>query len=344
MFGPRIFGRFKIAAGQNSAKTIWSRLPKSATLDDGNQSLRRETKGKKTVNRALWLMIGLGFAGVFLESPVSEGPRTAAAQESGSAERPRPFSLPIPFRLPHAESGSGERTGPNGPLPFDPFPSESGSTERPGRILPQEPGPNGQGGPQARGPSVTPPRRKSSPGFSAPPSGNDTPLVIQSEASSLDLITAAVILVAGFLFVGWLLFRLGMFNPYAASLWPKRLELCIEIALRIDDFLTAAREGNFEKCQMSLDALNHLNGRRSILLSNRINAAVNQFIRYAVDAKVSKDDEDYQKNLNRQYERVIEALRVGTRQEELSLDVLESLTKAQGSHRRLRDDAKQEET
>ena len=151
-----------------------------------------------------------------------------------------------------------------------------------------------------------------------------------------------VLFVAGSFLVGWLLFRLGLFNPYTAAIWPKRLELCIEIALRMDDFLTASREENFEKCQMSLDALNHLNGRRSILLSNQINAAVNQFIRHAVDAKASKEDDAYQKNLNRQYERVIEALRVGTRQDELSLEVLQSLTKAQGPHRRLRDTSSEE--
>jgi hypothetical protein len=105
----------------------------------------------------------------------------------------------------------------------------------------------------------------------------------------------------------------------------------------MDDFMTAYGEENFNKCQMSLDALNHLNGRRSILLSNEINAAVNKFVEQAVHAKVSSANEAFQVNLSRQYEIVIEALRVGTRQEELTLEVLRSLTKAQGPHRRLKE-------
>jgi hypothetical protein len=106
--------------------------------------------------------------------------------------------------------------------------------------------------------------------------------------------------------------------------------------------MTACREQNFNKCQMSLDALNHLNGRRSILLSNEINAAVNKFVELAISAKVSQEDEAFQKEFNRQYERVIESLRVGTRQEELTLEVLLSLTKAQGSHRVLKETASEE--
>jgi hypothetical protein len=105
----------------------------------------------------------------------------------------------------------------------------------------------------------------------------------------------------------------------------------------MDDFMTAFGEENYNKCQMSLDALNHLNGRRSILLSNEINAAVNKFVEQAVNAKVSSANEAFQVNLSRQYEIVIEALRVGTRQEELTLEVLRSLTKAQGPHRRLKE-------
>jgi hypothetical protein len=159
---------------------------------------------------------------------------------------------------------------------------------------------------------------------------------------SPDLIAPVLIFLVGLFLVSWSLFRLGVMNPFAATLWPKRLELCIEIALRMDDFMTACREQNFNKCQMSLDALNHLNGRRSILLSNEINAAVNKFVELAISAKVSQEDEAFQKEFNRQYERVIESLRVGTRQEELTLEVLHSLTKAQGSHRVLKETASEE--
>ncbi len=318
------------------------------------------------MSRAVWLMIGWGIASGLCGFAGTAGVPTAFAQESGSAERPRPLPLPnflpppraesgsaerprrnpLPNFLPppRAESGSSERPGPNIPLPFDPFPAESGSQERSEPILPDGPNSLEPGHPEQPGPSVTPPSpagpQKTTP--EAPPR-QEEPIRVTAEAENSNLIPAAVIFVVGLFLVGWLLFRMGMFNPYAASLWPKRLELCIEVALRMDDFLTASREENFEKCQMSLDALNHLNGRRSILLSNQINAAVNEFIRHAVDAKVSKEDEDYQKNLNRQYEKVIEALRVGTRQEELSLAVLQSLTKAQGPHRRLRDDSTEDD-
>ncbi|MCA9072944.1 MAG: hypothetical protein KDA84_28670, partial [Planctomycetaceae bacterium] len=156
-------------------------------------------------------------------------------------------------------------------------------------------------------------------------------------AISPNLILPAILLIVGFFFASWALFRMGLFNPYTANIWPKRLELCLEIALRTDDFMTAFHEGNFSKCQMALDALNHLNGRRSIILSNEINAAVNRFVEQAVDSKISQNEDAFQNELSRRYEVVIEALRTGTRQEGLSLEVLRSLTKAQGPHRKLRE-------
>lgn len=239
------------------------------------------------------------------------GHPAAFAQEAGSAERDDPVFQPR--EIPPEESGSQERPG-RAILPGTQRPGSAGDKTP---IVPDgtQPAPTGQAD------SASPDRR---------PTAQEAPRLSP-------WIVPILVFLAGLFLVGWLLFRMGLFNPYTATLWPKRLELCIEIALRMDDFMTALGEENYGKCQMSLDALNHLNGRRSILLSNEINAAVNKFAELAVNAKVSKANEAFQINLNRQYEIVIEALRVGTRQEELSLEVLRSLTKAQGPHRRLKE-------
>ena len=287
----------------------------------------------------LTLLLGL----VFIFAGV--GPGEVSAQESGSAERPT-----LPFRFPDdplpGESGSVERFNP----PRFGQPAESGSIERavPRFLPPGEPRPAESGSTEkwVPGGPIDPdsfkPRDQKTTGKTPPvarvevkeaETGRDSPTIVTTEFPNL--IVPVVVFLAGLFLVGWSLFRMGLFNPYTANLWPKRLELCIEIALRMDDFMTALHEKKFEKCQMSLDALNHLNGRRSILLSNQINAAVNRFVESAVSAKISLEDEALRNELNRRYEAVIEALRLGTRQEELSLEVLRSLTKAQGPHRRL---------
>ena len=232
------------------------------------------------------------------------------------------------------ESGSSETEDPIAPFPREILPQESGSQEKPvGVILP---GSKSPGLEEDKTPAVSRPTEPM-------PSAKRDSTTSERGSSSAEtprlspLIVPVLVFLVGSFLVGWLLFRMGLFNPYTATLWPKRLELCIEIALRVDDFMTALSEENFNKCQMSLEALNHLNGRRSILLSNEINAAVNKFTELAVNAKVSQGNEAFQIHLNRQYELVIEALRIGTRQEELSLEVLRSLTKAQGPHRRLKE-------
>ena len=277
---------------------------------------------------AHWLLTGFVVLSVggFLPSAVEN----LSAQESGSTERPR-FRLPFDPEPP--EAGSVEDPEPGFPVPDDPLPQESGSIEKPEGPDPFKPDSPGPGEIPTKTPLDSAPSGRA-PGDSAAEERGSQTFVT---SSSPELILPVLILLAGGFLVGWALFRIGLFNPYAATLWPKRLELCIEIALRMDDFMTAYREENYNKCQMALDALNHLNGRRSILLSNEINASVNKFIELAVSAKVSKDDEAFQTEFNRQYERVIEALRVATRQEELSLEVLRSLTKAQGPHRKLRE-------
>lgn len=258
--------------------------------------------------------------------------------ESGSTEKTVPGILPIDPQ--GAESGSGEKFDPTFPQADDVARGESGSQEKPGIVVPLTPGPSdldnrddmsGSGG------SASEKLLLEENGLSDDKrhvSDDSPPLIITTLP---ELILPVILLVVGFFVAGWALFRLGLFNPYTANIWPKRLELCLEIALRTDDFMTAFHEGNFSKCQMSLDALNHLNGRRSIILSNEINAAVNRFVEQAVDSKVSKNSETFQKELGRRYESVIEALRTGTRQEGLSLEVLRSLTKAQGPHRKLRE-------
>jgi hypothetical protein len=232
------------------------------------------------------------------------------------------------------EAGSSEANDPIAPLPLEVPPQEAGSQEEPGGVLVPDtktPGTeDGKVSPIPRPVEPTPSDKTSATSPDRETSPTQPPRLSP-------LIAPIVVFLVGVFLVGWLLFRMGLFNPYTATLWPKRLELCIELALRMDDFMTAYGEENYNKCQMSLDALNHLNGRRSILLSNEINAAVNKFTELAVNAKVSKSDEKYQKDLSRQYEIVIEALRIGTRQEELSLEVLRSLTKAQGPHRKLKD-------
>lgn len=264
------------------------------------------------------------------------GPRPA---ESGSTERTIPR---IPIGQQGAESGSREKFDPPFPEPGGVARSESGSREKPGKRIPFTPRRSDPDNLKTDGPSDS--GDDSSLGKTLEKSGrlnfdddDDRGAVQFLNAKLPDLILPILLLVAGLFLVGWSLFRMGLFNPYTATIWPKRLELCLEIALRTDDFMTAFHEGNFSKCQMSLDALNHLNGRRSIILSNEINAAVNRFVEQAVDSKTSQTDEAFQKELSRCYEVVIEALRTGTRQEGLSLEVLRSLTKAQGPHRKLRE-------
>jgi hypothetical protein len=262
------------------------------------------------VKHAHWFLLAswIVFAGGFLPFAMDEE-TTARAQESGSREK---FDPQFPL-----------------PIPLDPVPGESGSQEKPGGVFPFDPKSPDPGHAKTLAPTPHNPADSSSTG------DRGSARLVTTQFPNL--IVPVAIFLAGLFLVGWSLFRMGVLNPYAATIWPKRLELCIEIALRIDDFMTAYREENFSKCQMSLDALNHLNGRRSILLSNEINAAVNKFVEHAVNAKISKDDEAFQKDFNRQYELVIESLRVGTRQEELTLEVLRSLTKAQGSHRRIKE-------
>jgi hypothetical protein len=232
------------------------------------------------------------------------------------------------------EAGSSETEDPVPSQPMQIIPAQSGSQEKPGGvILPGSTSLDSENGKThaAAGPTERTPSTQSD------STSTDRGQTTESIPRLLPWLLPILVFLVGLFLVGWLLFRMGLFNPYTATLWPKRLELCIEIALRMDDFMTAYGEENFNKCQMSLEALNHLNGRRSILLSNEINAAVNKFVEQAVNAKISKGNEAFQINLNRQYEIVIEALRIGTRQEELSLEVLRSLTKAQGPHRRLKD-------
>lgn len=232
------------------------------------------------------------------------------------------------------EAGSSETEDPLSPQPMQIAPAQSGSQEKPGGvIIPGSTSPDSEDGKTPADSGPTEPTPSTQPGSTSADRGPTT----ESMPHLSPLLVPILVFLVGLFLVGWLLFRMGLFNPYTATLWPKRLELCIEIALRVDDFMTAYGEENFNKCQMSLEALNHLNGRRSILLSNEINAAVNKFVEQAVNAKVSKGNEAFQINLNRQYEIVIEALRIGTRQEELSLEVLRSLTKAQGPHRRLKE-------
>lgn len=299
------------------------------------------------MKRANWLVLGLGilFAGLLSYFPAGEG-KKISAQESGSAEEfPRLF--PGSEQQPGAESGSAEEFPRLFPGSEQQRGAESGSIERVPRGLPipsqnrraesgsaEKPTPGGSRNRDSQKPSDQKAGKTplSEAGSSQEETAGEAPVAGSPLANR---IVPILVFLGGLFLVGWSLFRIGLFNPFTANLWPKRLELCLEMALRMDDFLSAFHERKFEKCQMSLDALNHLNGRRSILLSNEINAAVNRFVELAVAAKVSQDDEEFQTQLSRRYENVIEALRQGTRQEELSLDVLRSLTKAQGPHRRL---------
>ncbi|MBW3540013.1 MAG: hypothetical protein KY476_07080 [Planctomycetes bacterium] len=134
------------------------------------------------------------------------------------------------------------------------------------------------------------------------------------------------------------LHKLGMGNPWAREVWPRRIDLCAEVAGRLDSFMDAWRREDFDGCQQELDALHATNGRRAVLLSNDANGALYRFLQVAVNCRLSGREPDFRRNLESRFAHAIEALRRACRQpESLSLEVRQSLIDANKAHRTLRE-------